>query len=228
MSVTCIVPVFNGARFLADALESVLDQEIEDLDVVVVDDGSTDETPDVLAGFGDRIRVVRQDNAGVAVARNRGLEEVRSDFVAFQDCDDLWTPGRLTHQLAAFLDRPGLDLCLGMIQNFWMPEVAAEGRGYQGTRFAEPVPGYSLTTLLARRSAFERVGGFDPSLRVGEDNDWFLRARDAGLTEHVVPEIVSRRRLHRDNLTRKDLASREALLRNMKASLDRRRSGGSA
>lgn len=227
MSITCIVPVYNGARFLEEALASVLDQGVDGLEVVVVDDGSTDATPQVLEGFGDRIRVVRQDNAGVAAARNRGLDEARGDLVAFQDCDDLWMPGRLALQLEAFRQRPDLDLCLGLIQNFWMPEVAAEAQGYGGSRFARPLPGFSLTCLLARRTAFDTVGRFETSLRVGEDNDWFLRARDAGLTEHVVPEVLVHRRLHRDNLTRKDLASREAILRNMKASLDRRRSGGS-
>ena len=227
MSVTCIVPVYNGARFLTEALESVLSQEVDDLDVLVVDDGSTDDTSEVLASFGARIRVVRQSNAGPAAARNRGIAETDSEFVAFQDCDDLWTPGRLRAQLGAFAERPGLEICGGMVQNFWMPELAAEAAGYAGTPFSKPQPGYTFPTVLARREVFERIGAIDVSLSVGEDNDWFLRARDAGVEQHVLPEVVLRRRLHSGNLTRGDLASREALLRNMKASLDRRRAGGS-
>jgi hypothetical protein len=82
--------------------------------------------------------------------------------------------------------------------------------------------------MLMRRQAFERVGPCNESLRVGSDNDWFLRARDTGAAEFVLPEVVVRRRLHANNLTRRDLASRETLLRNMKASLDRRRAGGSS
>jgi glycosyltransferase involved in cell wall biosynthesis len=226
MSVTCILPVYNGERFLAEALESVLDQNVPDLDVLVVDDGSTDGTPAVLERFGSRIRVVRQENAGVSAARNRGLDEARGPFIAFQDCDDLWMPGKLERQLAALRQRPELDLCLGLVQNFWMDELAAEETAYRGSRFAEPAPGYLLQAMVARRSVFDRVGRFDTSLGVGEDNDWFLRVRDAGLADEVLPEVLVRRRLHLGNLTRKDLASREAILRNMKASLDRRRSGG--
>ena len=228
MSVTCILPVYNGERFLAEALGSVLAQDVPNLDVIVVDDGSTDGTAAILADFGSKIRVVRQENLGVSAARNRGLDEVGSEFVAFQDCDDLWMPGKLTRQLALLEARPELDLCLGLVQNFWMDELAAEEEAYRGSRFAAPAPGYLLQALVARRRAFDRVGRFDTGLGVGEDNDWFLRARDAGLVEEVIPEVLVRRRLHLHNLTRKDLASRDAILANMKASLDRRRSGGSA
>ncbi len=227
MSVTCILPVHNGARFLAEALDSVLEQEgVPDLDVVVVDDGSTDDTPAVLEGYGDRIRVLRQENAGVAAARNAGLAEASADFVAFQDADDIWMPGKLRTQLDCFEENPDLDLCVGFVQNFWMDEVAHERALFEGTDFAAPTAAYGPPLLVARASAFERVGGFDPDLVVGEDNDWFIRAREAGLVEHVVPEVILRRRRHRGSLTRSDPASREALLRNMKASLDRRRARG--
>jgi hypothetical protein len=108
-----------------------------------------------------------------------------------------------------------------------MEELAEEAAAYKDHRFSKPIPGYSLVCMLARRSLFERVGGFDPSLRVGSDNDWFLRARDAEAVEEVLPELLVRRRLHARNLTRPDLAGRDTLLRNVKASLDRRRHGGS-
>jgi glycosyltransferase involved in cell wall biosynthesis len=228
VTVTCVLPVHNGARFLAEALDSVLDQEgVPGLGVVVVDDGSTDSTPEILEGYAGRIRVIRQDNAGVAAARNRGLAEVSTEFVAFQDADDVWLPGKLRKQLDCFEENPALDLCVGLVQNFWMDEVAHERALFEGTEFAAPVAAYGPPLLVARASAFERVGLFDPDLEVGEDNDWFLRAREAGLVEHVVPELLLRRRRHRGSLTRSDPASRDALLRNMKASLDRRRSGGS-
>ena len=227
MTITCVIPVYNGARYLDEALDSVLAQDVDGLDIVIVDDGSTDDTPAVLDGYGDRLRVIRQDNAGPAAARNRGVEAATGTYVCFQDADDLWVPGRLQRQLAIFDERPATDLCLGLVQNFWMPELEAEAQAYADTPFARPAPGFIFPTLVARREVFERVGAIDATLRVGEDNDWFLRARDAGLVEHVVPEVILRRRLHAANLTRRDLASREALLRNMKASLDRRRAGGS-
>jgi len=228
MSITCILPVFNGERFLAEAIRSVLDQEYPDLEIIVVDDGSTDGTREVLARFGDGIRLLRQEHAGVAAARNLGLAEARAEYLAFQDADDLWMPGKLEIQEKCFREQPDLEMCVGLIQNFWMDEVLEEETGYGGSRFSAPIPGFSLVCLLARKALFDRVGPFDTSLRVGSDNDWFLRARDLGAIDHTVPDLLARRRLHAGNLTREDLSSRETLLRNLKASLDRRRTSKDA
>lgn len=223
MRISCILPVRDGERFLEEALDSVLAQGRTEMQIVVVDDGSTDGTPAILERYGDHVEVVRQEPTGVAAARNAGLRRARGELLAFQDADDLWMPGKMDRLEARFDARPELELCVGMIQNFWMDEVAEEAESFRGHRFSEPLPGFHLAAALIRASLFERTGPFDPSLRVGSDNDWFLRARDAGAIEETVPEVVARRRLHADNLTRKDLASRETLLRNMKASLDRRR-----
>jgi glycosyltransferase involved in cell wall biosynthesis len=223
MKITCIIPVYNGERFLGEALESVLDQQYPDLEVIVVDDGSTDDTPEILARFRKRIRVLRQDHSGVAAARNLAMTVAEGDYIAFQDADDIWMPGKLAVQSECFRTRPELEICVGLIENFWMDEVAEEEEGYRGRKFAGILPGYSLVCLLARKDVFDRVGLFDPSLRVGSDNDWFLRARDVGVVEEVVPQLLVRRRLHTGNLTRSDLANRDQLIRNMKASLDRRR-----
>ncbi len=226
MNITCILPVFNGERFLAEALESVFAQDHPRLDMVVVDDGSTDGTAELLTRFQGRIRVLRQEQRGCAAARNLGLRESSGELVAFQDADDLWMPGKLRLQEARFEADPRLELCVGLVQNFWMDEVAEEEAAYREHRFSAPVPGFTLPALLARRSLFDRVGGFNEGLRCGSDTDWFLRARDAGAVEEVLPELLTRRRLHAGNLTRGDLASRPALLHLMKNSLDRRRKSG--
>lgn len=223
MTISCILPVYNGERFLREAVESVLDQEQGDLELIVVDDGSTDRSLEVLARFGGRLKVFRQDHRGCAAARNLGLKEATGSFVAFQDADDLWMPGKLEMQKARFRARPDLELCVGLIQNFWMEEVAEEGRAYAGQRFAEPVPGFVLPTMLARRSLFDRVGVFNEKLWRGSDTEWFLRAREAGVVDEAPQQLVVKRRLHSGNLTRGDLANRDTLLASMKASLDRRR-----
>jgi glycosyltransferase involved in cell wall biosynthesis len=227
VNITCILPVYNGENYLAQALQTVLDQRHSDLEILVVNDGSTDGTSEVLAGFEGHIRVLEQEHSGVAGARNLALREAKGAYLAFQDADDLWMPGKLRLQEERFRARPELEMSLGLIQNFWMEELAEEAAAYENQRFSQPIPGYSLVCMLARRSLFERVGGFDPSLRVGSDNDWFLRARDAEAVEEVIPELLVRRRLHAHNLTRADLAGRDTLLRNVKASLDRRRQSGS-
>jgi glycosyltransferase involved in cell wall biosynthesis len=222
-SVTCILPVYNGERFLREAIRTVLDQNHPRLELLVVDDGSTDGTQAVLREFEGAVRVIRHEHRGVAAARNVGLTEAQGDYVAFQDADDLWMPGKLVLQLERFKQSPELDICVTLMQNFWMKELAHEEAGFQGRRFAEPIPGFSLVCLLARRSVYAKIGLFKPALRVGSDTDWFLRARAARLVEGCVPEVLVRRRLHAGNLTRADLASRDTVLTSMKAFLDRRR-----
>ena len=108
--ISCIVPVYNGARFLAQAIDSILAQTRVDLEIIVVEDGSTDRTPDVAKGYGDRVKYVRQENAGPAAARNRGVAEARGEFIAFLDADDTWAPAKLETQLQWFTDSPNLGI----------------------------------------------------------------------------------------------------------------------
>jgi glycosyltransferase involved in cell wall biosynthesis len=123
--VSCIVPVYNGERYLAEALESILGQTYRSLEVIVVDDGSTDGTAAVLATYRQRITCLHQTNAGHAAARNRGLAVARGEFVAFLDADDLWHPEKLARQMARFQARPELDASVTHVQNFWMAELGA-------------------------------------------------------------------------------------------------------
>ena len=114
--VSVITPVYNGARHLVDAVTSIERQDYEPLEIIVVDDGSTDETPDVIAELGDRVRAFRQDNAGPAAARNRGLAEARGELLAFCDADDTWPDGKLDLQVGRLQQDPELDVVLGRVQ----------------------------------------------------------------------------------------------------------------
>src|SRR4051794_39471252 len=125
-TVSCIVPVFNGERYLREALDSILAQSHSALDVLVVDDGSTDDSAPLAKSYGDRLRYFFQPNAGPAAARNVGLAAARGEFVAFLDADDRWHPHKLTLQLARFGARPELDYCVTHVQNFWVPELKEE------------------------------------------------------------------------------------------------------
>ncbi len=223
--VSCIVPVFNGERFLAEALDSILLQTRPPDEIIVVDDGSTDDTGRIARGLGQAIRYMRQDNAGPAAARNTGVAIAGGDFMAFLDADDLWLPTKLERQLARFEARPDLEFCVTHLRNFWMPELAAEERAFRDQPFAQPLPAFVFDTLLARRSVFDVVGPGNEALRVGSDVDWFVRAREARLVHELLPEVYVRRRLHQGNLTRADLASSDTLVATLKASLDRRRKG---
>jgi len=220
------VPVFNGARYLAEALESVFAQTHPSVEAIVVDDGSTDDTPAVVAAFGARLRAFRQPNAGPAAARNRGVRAARGDFVAFLDADDLWLPDKLERQLARFAARPELDLCFCEMVNFWIPELAEEEARFQDHRIARPVAALLASTLVARRSAFEAVGEFEPSRGYTHSTEWVLRARQHGLTSETVAEVLYRRRIHQGNRSRLHAdASRDEYFDLVKRQLDRRRGG---
>jgi glycosyltransferase involved in cell wall biosynthesis len=218
------VPAYNGGRFLAEAVRSILEQTHAPTEVVVIDDGSTDRTAEVARSFGPPVRYVYQDNAGPAAARNRGISEARGEFVAFLDADDRWHPDKLERQLARFAARPELAYVVSLIQNFWEDEVAEERDRMKEHARSRPIPGYVTPTLLVRREWMERTGPFDPLLKHGDAADWFQRADQAGARSELIDEVLAYRRLHRDNRSRTmETGSRDEFLHLLKARLDRRR-----
>lgn len=222
--VSCIIPVYNGADFLAEAVTSVLAQRHPALEVVVVDDGSTDDTPRVAASFGERVRYVRQDNAGPAVARNTGLAKTRGELVAFLDADDRWHETKLARQMAALEAQPELDYVVALVQNFWTDAAAAAREQARDHPRSKPIPGFVTGTLLARRAVFDRVGRFAPERSHTDATEWFLRARAAGAREAVVPEVLLYRRMHdRNRSLEMSAGSTDEFLRLLKTSLDQRR-----
>ena len=199
--VSCVIPVFNGETYLREALRSVFRQTYAAIEVIVVDDGSTDGTPRILEEMSDRVTSLRQANAGPSAARNRGVESARGDYVAFLDADDLWLPDKTQSQLRCFERNPGLAVCTSLMQNFWAEDLAEERELLGDTDAARPQPGTSQT-LLARKDAFDRVGLFDAALHHRDTHDWMLRARAAGLQLERLDEVLVRRRLHSINLSR--------------------------
>ncbi len=224
--ISCIVPVYNGERYLGETLDSILAQTHRPIEVIVVDDGSTDGTAAVVAGYADRVRYIRQPRAGPLVAYNRGVASARGAYLAFLDADDLWHPDKLARQMARFQERPDLALCITHVQNFWIDALAVEAARFRGHRRGQPVPGYTVVTLLARAEVFDRIGQFDAALRRRFQADWFARARDHGVTLELIPDVLAYRRLHASNMSRGDHGSiRDDYLTVVKRSLDRRRAG---
>ncbi len=211
--VSVIVPVFNGARFVGQAIHTVLNQTYQPVEVIAVDDGSRDGTWDVLGSFGPRIRRARQEHAGQSVARNRGVELATGRYLAFLDADDLWPPDKLAAQVAILEEDAGCSLLLGHAEQF--------REGAAGS--SAPIPGYVPGTLLTRREAWLRVGPFRSDVRVGEFLDWLSRARQAGLRERMDARTWLRRRIHGDNLGVREKDVRSDYLRLLKDAMDRRR-----
>jgi len=224
--ISCIVPVYNGQRYLREALDSILVQTHPVLEIVVVDDGSTDGTADVVRSYGDSVRYLWQPRSGPVVARNLGLGVVQGEFVAFLDADDRWHPEKLSRQVVRFRARPELSASVTHVLNFWSPELAESMQSQSPGRLA-PIPGYVTQTLLARRAIFDTVGSFDATLKHASELNWYLRAIAQGEVIELLADVLVYRRLHRHNFSRLSAAaSRDQHLKVIKASLDRRRREG--
>jgi glycosyltransferase involved in cell wall biosynthesis len=222
--ISCVIPVFNGARYLAEALESVFAQTLAPVEIIVVDDGSTDATPEVAGRYCERIIYIRQDNAGPAAARNLGIARARCDWIAFLDADDLWLADKLERQAGRLVARPELEISITHVRNFWIPELRAEEEASRDHHISRPaIPGYVAQTMLARRAVFDTVGMFDPRLRVSEDTDWFARASDRGAVLELLPEVCVLRRLHHDNVSRNASLLRAGVVDAVWSALQRRR-----
>jgi glycosyltransferase involved in cell wall biosynthesis len=223
--ISCIVPVYNGERYLGEAIESILKQSYRPIEIIIADDGSTDGTAMVAERYSKQIRYLRQANAGTAAARNLGLSVAAGEFVAFLDADDIWHPEKLARQMACFEARPELAYCVSHVQNFWIPELIEEEKRFRNHRMSKALPGYCTGTLLARRDCFNTMGHFDAAIQHADDTEWFLRANERGAAMQLLPDVLLYRRLHYTNLSRARASdSRDQYLRVVKTALDRRRS----
>jgi glycosyltransferase involved in cell wall biosynthesis len=218
--ISVVVPVRDRERYLGEAIASLLHEGWLDLEVVVVDDGSTDRSAEVAASYSG-VRCLRRERRGAAAARNTGVGAARGDLLGFLDSDDLRVAGTLERQVEVLTRRPGVDLVFGHVTQFLSPELGPEERRLLRTD-DRPRAGYLAGAMLVRRSAMAAVGAFDETLRAGELVDWLARARDRGLLTELIPEVVLRRRVHRDHLS-SQLDARRDFARVVKANLDRRR-----
>jgi glycosyltransferase involved in cell wall biosynthesis len=199
--VSVVIPVFNGQAFLAEAIESVLAQHYRPLEVITVDDGSSDDSPQILARYAE-LRVVRQANTGCTGARNRGVAESRGELIAFIDQDDRWRPDKLRRQVEALRAAPEAGYTLGHIALFLEPGCPMPTwMGSRGWLVGTQRVGYMPGTMLIRRTLFDRLGLFDARFHIGSDADWLVRARDAAVRAVVVPDVVLDKRIHGGNLS---------------------------
>lgn len=222
-AVDVVIPCYNAARFLRAAIDSVLQQDVPGLRILLVDDGSTDASADIAWSYGPVVQVQQQPNCGIAAARNAGIRLTRAPWLAFLDADDLWTQDSLRVRLEAFARAPETDLAFGQLEQFHSPEMDAAARAKLPIE-SSPADARFAGTLLARRDAFLRAGYFNTTLKVGEMIDWISRADAAGLLTCQVDRVVMRRRVHGDNTTLRQAVDRSAYLRALKVALDQRRS----
>ncbi len=211
-TVSCIVPTFDAGQHLAGALECIVGQTHPPTEVLVVDDGSSDDTVAIGRAWGDPVRVVEQPTSGPAATRNRGAAEATGDLLAFLDPDDRWLPHKLEVQVAHLAGDAGAGGCVGRVRQVWSEGFDAEAAAYAAhERMAtEGVPGYATTSLLVRREAWAEVGPLDPERWFSDATEWFVRARDLGVRIDLLDDVLTLHRLHDRNLTRRRTADSAA------------------
>ncbi len=219
--VSVLIPAYNAERYLGEAIDSVLDQTHRQVEIVVVDDGSEDETVAVARAYGDRIRLASQPNGGIGAARNHAVRLAQGGYLSFLDADDRFLPDKLERQLAALSQTPKLDMVFGHVREFVSPDLPAEEQA--AFRPSPPAPFVAPNAMLIRRESFDRVGPFLTDLRVGEGVDWYARATEAGLKGLTLPDIVLERRLHDSNTGIRERDSRSDYLLVIRSALQRRR-----
>ncbi len=217
-TVSVIVPAYNAALYLAEALTSLQSQSTKPFEIIVVDDGSIDDSAAIAQSFAG-VRLIQQPNSGPAAARNTGINVAQGTVIGFLDADDLWPPDKLQIQLSVLKANSEAEIVVGQVQLWRL--IDATSRRFEP--FSEPWTSVNVGSALIRRSVFDRVGRFDSGLRHSEDVDWFVRVREQGIKLVTHPEISLLYRIHDTNLTSDKAARDRYLLAAVKRSLDRRR-----
>ncbi len=196
-TISVVMSVWNGAAYLKEAIDSILDQTYAPAELIVIDDGSTDRTNAIVREYGSRVRLIRQDNQGQAAGMVAGIAAASGQYLAFQDADDTWALNKLARQHATLAD-PQLEAVFCLSEQFVSPELpdAASVRKRHTVMVGE-----QWSCMLIRRPAFERIGNFDPSSKTAFV-EWLGRAKQMTLSYTVIDEVLHYRRLHPANFGR--------------------------
>jgi glycosyltransferase involved in cell wall biosynthesis len=218
--VSVIIPVYNGQQYLAAAIDSVLEQDYRPLEIIVVDDGSTDESARIAQSYSE-VLYLYQANGGAAAARNTGIAAAHGEIIAFLDHDDLWTPNKLQVHVTYLLEHPevAFTISTGVI---YLDEGVERPEWLSAEELVHPQQ--LLGALVVHKETFNELGELDTTFKVAEDTEWLMRARDAGHPWTVLPEPVVLRRVHGDNLSTRFRGQHQlSMLRALQKSAQRKR-----
>jgi hypothetical protein len=219
--VSVILPVFNGGKYLEETIRSVLAQEFRNFEFIAVDDGSTDNSADIIKKYKE-IKYIYQNNQGVASARNRGVEESRGEIIALIDQDDLWTPDKLSLQVRCLLKYPGVFYLVAKQEVFLEPGTEKPGWLKEDVLGREQF-GFLLGTVVGYRRLFENDNRFNTSYQYASDTDWFFRMKDAGIPMKHLDEVLLKKRVHHSNQSYDVEKIHREILDLVKSSIKRRK-----
>jgi len=219
--VSVIIPTFNSAEYIEEALESVFEQTFQDFEIIVVDDGSTDETGEVLKKYGDRIRYIYQENNGPAGARNRGIRVARGEYIAFLDADDLWVSTKLEKQVDLFRQRKDLGMVTTGACSFDEKGVFGYSADKRETLMAGDIArniflrsNIGTPTVMVRKEVFDSIGYFEENIRQSEDDNMWIR-----IASHYDVELIDEALIKVRNHPRRMTLNKSELLDSVQTSI---------
>ena len=221
LPISVVISVFNAESYLSEAINSVLNQSNPPHEIIVINDGSTDQSLEVLESYGSKIKLICRENKGVAFSVNEGILLATQPWIGFIDADDLWMHNKLELQYRYLSENPTLQILFGRMTQFISPELPIS---IKDTIYCPNVAerGFIRPAMLAHQSIFKKFGLFDSNLRIGDFLEWFQKIKENGVHFECLDEIVYQRRLHRNSLSSRSGAQND-FLKILKAKLDRAR-----
>ena len=221
LPISIVIPVFNAELYLSEAINSVLNQSNPPHEIIVINDGSTDQSLEILESYEKKIKLISRENKGVAFSVNEGIQLASQPWIGFIDADDLWMPNKLELQYRYLSENPEVQILFGQMRQFISPELPIS---IKDTIYCPSVPesGFIRPAMLAHQSIFKKFGLFDSNLRIGDFIDWFQKIKENGVKFECLDETVYQRRLHKNSLSSRSGAQNE-FLKILKAKLDRAR-----
>ncbi len=223
--VSVIICVYNGEKYIAEAMESILSENYPRIEIICLDDGSTDSTINILKKFGAAVKISSQENKGVAIARNQANKIAQGELITYLDSDDLFVQGRIAKMVEVFSQKPKTAIVFGQIKQFITPELASST--LEKIKLKEEIlTGVCPGGIMYRSDIFKQIGEFEEGNHTAYFLDWYLKAKEQKLIEEYLEQVVTLRRIHPNNsgLIQKENFSAEAP-KAIKAHLDRLRAG---
>ena len=216
--ISVIIPMYNGEKYIKEAVESVLAQEYTAIEVIIVDDGSIDHSAQIVKGFGNSVKYFYQENAGQVSALNAGIGYAQGEVIGFVDADDLWAPNKISVLLPRLLQKEQTYAVVGELQRFWEDEAGEK-------QFLPKEKAMSLLAGLFRKEVFEKVGRINGELVAHYDIDFYMRMKELKLHIEYIADAVGFYRRHGENMSSNSDQedTNKAMLSLLRSSIARRR-----
>jgi glycosyltransferase involved in cell wall biosynthesis len=221
MKISVVIPSYNHGKYLGEAIDSVLHQSYPPFEVIVVNDGSVDNTAKVIKPYRSQVNYIYQKNSGIGAARNTGIQHAKGDYLTFLDADDKWPINKLQRQLQALKQDSTLEMIFGHVQQFYCPQISLEAKAKLQCPTAL-IPGVIASTMLIKTDSFHNVGYFDSRWSTGEFIDWYIKAQTTGLKEITLNDLLLYRRIHDGHLSTRTNRNYQHYLQILRAKLHSR------